>query len=305
MEANEIRNRIAKAEEAISKKQNLIEKRFAQAEKKVKELNGLGLFEMAYQKDVGFLKEQGRNAYNFYHESWKGKSDEEFYAKGPEWKDFYYGVCKLQELADSIRDACKAVEEKKALIAKYEAQLAKEEARLDAINSYPQVFLDFMDEVVEMWDAWDAMRKASVIEARQDVGRIEVEMDKVRLGNPLARSRDIPEWVELEEARKEIRSRYSESEWYDLPYKNEEQIHASNVKDAQILVQNLFVRVSDIVGDVEDASDLHIARGNEGHAVINGLVKGQGKVAKVQSVGAGGWNIQRFHIRTLVNEVRA
>ena len=39
--------------------------------------------------------------------------------------------------------------------------------------------------------------------------------------------------------------------------------------------------------------------------LIGNIVKGNRGIAKVQSICAGGWDIQRSHVRTLVHKVTA
>jgi hypothetical protein len=83
---------------------------------------------------------------------------------------------------------------------------------------------------------------------------------------------------------------------------SEEEIHKSNTTTADALIRNLWTRVKDICTDVT-AIDLHLENGNEWEGiVINGTVKGSTGIATVRSIYAGGYNIQKLHIRTLVQE---
>lgn len=54
-----------------------------------------------------------------------------------------------------------------------------------------------------------------------------------------------------------------------------------------------------IVGQITDASSLSI--GSKGD--LNGYIIGTNGVASVKTIGAGGYNIQCFHFRTLINRV--
>lgn len=55
------------------------------------------------------------------------------------------------------------------------------------------------------------------------------------------------------------------------------------------------------VGKVVDAGGLHVGDNGE----LNGYVKGEtGKKVKITTIGAGGYNIQCFHFRVLVKEVK-
>lgn len=62
---------------------------------------------------------------------------------------------------------------------------------------------------------------------------------------------------------------------------------------------DLISRISSVVGEIQDASDLTIS----GHGDLNGVVIGNAGQAKVETISAGGWNIQCFHYRTLVTKL--
>ena len=70
-------------------------------------------------------------------------------------------------------------------------------------------------------------------------------------------------------------------------------------KDAKIKYDTLVGKIQDIVGTITDASGLYIANNGQ----INGIIKGDSGSARVETVDAGGYNIQRFHYRTLVHPV--
>lgn len=68
-------------------------------------------------------------------------------------------------------------------------------------------------------------------------------------------------------------------------------------KKAKLL--DLVYRLNNEVGKTLDATDLRI--GAEGN--LNGIVIGETGKVKVETVGAGGWNIQCFHYRTLMHKL--
>ena len=69
-------------------------------------------------------------------------------------------------------------------------------------------------------------------------------------------------------------------------------------KRAKLL--DLIGRIMSTVGTITDASALYI--GPEGD--INGYIVGTEGKAKIQTIGAGGYNIQCFHFRTLIHEYK-
>lgn len=62
----------------------------------------------------------------------------------------------------------------------------------------------------------------------------------------------------------------------------------------------IIERTNAIVGTITDANHLEI--GEKGD--LNGYIIGTKGTAKVQTIGAGGYNIQCFHFRTLINEMK-
>lgn len=62
----------------------------------------------------------------------------------------------------------------------------------------------------------------------------------------------------------------------------------------------IIERTNAIVGEITDASNLSIgAKGD-----LNGYIIGTRGRAKVQTIGAGGYNIQCYHFRTLINKMK-
>lgn len=86
----------------------------------------------------------------------------------------------------------------------------------------------------------------------------------------------------------EIRDGKKREAWLD-GFLNEE-------KKAKLL--HLVARISDITGPITDARGLYIYAGD-----LNGVVLGEKGAAKVNTIGAGGYNIQCYHYRMLVHDV--
>lgn len=62
----------------------------------------------------------------------------------------------------------------------------------------------------------------------------------------------------------------------------------------------IIERTNKIVGQITDTADLRIGMNGE----LNGFILGTRGKAKVETIGAGGYNIQIFHYRVLVKEVK-
>ncbi len=70
--------------------------------------------------------------------------------------------------------------------------------------------------------------------------------------------------------------------------------------DADLKYDFIIERTNAIVGTITDATGLYIS--NNGN--LNGLIIGDRGTAKVETIGAGGYNIQCFHFRTLIHEYK-
>lgn len=245
MKIETLRDRIAKAEIKIEKKQGTIVKRNAQIEKKVALLKAEGIADPL-------------NADPWDHRT----------------TDAYWTLCDIRDYLESIERLEKEIEETKQTLAKYEAQLkgeiAKEEILLKEI---PEIFNSLRDELVAEWDRWDIERRERLKKAYHKYGYTEF----FKRGNTRAD--------------------------YEFMYKTEAQIHDANVQDAKILILDLYYRVKDITGEVTDWTGLYPTAGTHGFTVLNGLVIGKEGRAKVESIYAGGYNIQRLHIRVLVHSI--
>jgi len=85
-------------------------------------------------------------------------------------------------------------------------------------------------------------------------------------------------------------------------YRNnwESELEKEIEKDKNDKRQLLIIRVKKITGKILDASFLHIGLNGE----INGYIIGELGKAKVETISAGGYNIQCWHFRVLVKEIK-
>lgn len=77
---------------------------------------------------------------------------------------------------------------------------------------------------------------------------------------------------------------------------------AKTIKDEkERKYKDLVNRVAEVVGSIQDASNLSI--GNQS-GELNGIIKGSNGTCKIETISAGGYNIQCFHYKVLVNKLR-
>lgn len=176
----------------------------------------------------------------------------------------------IASLKDDIERLHREIAEAQASLEKYEKQLTGEmEKESLLIYEIPETMKRMQTELVEKWDAWDIERREYIKEC--------------------VRTKSYDEY------RKEL----SPHELYTLYYQTDEQIHKSNLEDAKAAIISLYYRVRAITGEVTDWSGLCCSE-----VALNGYIIGKEGRAVVETILAGGYNIQRLHCRTLVHEVR-
>lgn len=70
-------------------------------------------------------------------------------------------------------------------------------------------------------------------------------------------------------------------------------------EEKQALLADLIYRITAVVGNIVDCSGLHIGR----TGMIEGVIIGNTGKARIETISAGGYNIQRFHFRTLIHKL--
>lgn len=80
---------------------------------------------------------------------------------------------------------------------------------------------------------------------------------------------------------------------------DEAELEKQLTKDITNKYFKLIDEVTAIVGEITDATNLSIRVGE-----LNGIIIGTKGKAKIETIGAGGYNIQCFHYRTLIKEVK-
>lgn len=183
--------------------------------------------------------------------------------KNGAWFDLLRAKDDLAETKSKIERCEKRLAEKKA-----EYDKVKEEEAEDFvdINEIPKALLEAKDYLVETWVAWDIAERDRIKKLRAELSYKEFR-DKVK---------------------------YS----HEMEYtKSDEEFRKQEEKEAEIWLLDLYRRVRDITGTVTDASGIRW-----GGKCLDGIIKGEKGTAVVETIVAGGWNIQRLHLRTLVKE---
>ena len=179
----------------------------------------------------------------------------------------------IEHYTDDISRLEREIAETTLTLDNYRKQLTGLMERVSVlITDMPDVLRKLQEELVMRWDKWDMERR-----------------DKI-----------IADYRELD--YKEFSRQYTHA---DVVFKgkSDEQIHDDNVQAAEDLIIDLIYRVRKITGEITDWSNIRATAGTGGFTVLNGTVIGKEGIACVGSITAGGYNIQRLHIRVLVHSV--
>ena len=182
----------------------------------------------------------------------------------------YWIQCDIEHAEEDIdatrEKIAKAAQALEAAEAAKEAKAAKEAA-------LPEQLREYRDKLASEWNACDLNQRRTMLEQGESYYRIN---GKVNSG--LYHS------------------------YIELTSMSEADIRKRNHEYATAAVENLVARVERAVGAPQGFSRLYVTKGNwmEGGSAINGYVSGDRGTVEVRSILAGGYNIQRLHVRVLL-----
>lgn len=181
----------------------------------------------------------------------------------------FWTICDYKYKLEDIKNATEKLEDKIRILNNWKERLEAAEAKEQKfITEVPEAMKEMMNELVLRWDQYDLEEKAFLKRKCDELGYTE------------------------------FTKKYGYRKYQFMRYETEESIHKANVKNAEAYVIDLYNRVHLITGEVTDWSGIYCAG-----VALNGYVKGQLGAVKIETILAGGYNIQRLHCRTLVHEV--
>lgn len=225
--------------------------------------------------------------------------------------DYYWEACDVCSKLDDIKGAKKKLAEAERVLGNWIEKLDAEMEKEDFINNdVPQVIKDFLEAWKVMAYEWHVKRFNDYQVFKQRLDEEEKEA-KAELGIEKHRFPTRAQEKVLKEKEldwKSIQARKANFAggtilYMDSIYKEEERLawlDKTLEADKKAKTIDLINRINHVVGAITDASNLKVS--NAGN--LNGVITGTKGKAKVETVGAGGWNIQCFHYRTLVHEVK-
>ncbi len=231
-----------------------------------------------------------------------------------------------------IESAVDKLEEAKQILANWQAKLDERIAADDYLEANaPEILKDFLENWKQHAIVYYREKRIHFIEYRKELKAQEraARLEALQTLPSLERYREIYKGRELTDSdlanlwpRKDVDAFLSErgleyrqiqkklNEFGDqitfrlLEIRDDQEREAwlekamEEEKRAKLI--DLIGRIMGTVGTITDAAALHI--GPEGD--INGYIVGTEGKAKIQTIGAGGYNIQCFHFRTLIHEMK-
>ena len=195
--------------------------------------------------------------------------------------DDYDQRCLGEEIRRLEREKAYVLKTIEELLPKLEEEKKKEEAYQKAVS----VLKPFMDDVLAQWNSFDRNKREEV---KKESYRLHEEFEEKE------RKGEIRKFSWYNQYRNMMRDRFG-AKWEWLRGATDDEIDADNRKAIKRVVTELILRTEEKAGNVKDYTCLHV-----GPNGIEGYIEGDKGTVEVRSILAGGWNIQRLHVRVLV-----
>lgn len=311
MTIQELTNRMNAAEEKMNKCLVTIERHKAQKQKKIDKWNKLG---------VGEFSTLTRNEVRDMYEQHIISNED------------YWLFSDIESKDNDIKGATQKYEDAKQTFKNWQKRLGAEEAKQQLIeDTIPQVIKDFLqnwkdetyDFFIEMKNNFYKDREELKEKSNKAIYKYLVSHPEryntffkyyaeeaenynpnynysyhINMGSDyrkIKHSTFIDVWEE------EFKNKYSDPMF--VMYKNrqfdDEWLDKTLTQEMNNKLVDLMARVTKVTGTITDVDSLRIRNGE-----LNGVIDGERGTANVTTIGAGGWNIQRAHWRTLVHPIK-
>lgn len=209
---------------------------------------------------------------------------------------------------DDIKWTTRDLEQAKASLSEYETALERENEKAGSRNI--QVIIDFLNDwKIKVFNYYkDSYPKYKEAEAEYfkashaHTDWFNNQSWKLRREDPEAwKIRNKEEDKKYEDAKK----KFNENWRWIMPYVikggiDEEKLMKELNAEADEKYDDIINRTNELIGQITDASNLSVGAKGE----LNGIVYGTRGAVRIETIGAGGYNIQRFHFRTLIHKMK-
>ena len=185
-----------------------------------------------------------------------------------------------QKMQWAIEDTEYALAENRNKIPEREKNIKYWQEKLEKVNAENKKIMQMPEQLKELYE----QVKAELIKSNKEF------RDAVR--------KDYRRYANKEMTWEEMEKKYNRTNWYEIKEQTDEEIVKEATKDAKTYILDLVSRVENKVGQITNW-ELYI---NGNH--LNGTVTGTKAKAKVETIIAGGYNIQCLHNIVLVNRIK-
>lgn len=304
MKIETIKARLQKAEEKAIKINGTLERHNKQLEKKAKVLTNKGI-------DLNTLDK-------FQHCK----------------TEAYWDICEYESKQDDIKSNVKKLNEVNKTISDLNELLIIEENKLKEINS---ISTEILNEFLENWkqkcleyytnlaNEFIALKNKEYEITKEELEKVEYEKYDYKQNVKIMIKEYTAEQIEnilntecseydKRKAKNKIKNNhiriFNTSHFASdmfiitkiLDYDIIDIAELNKILDNDVIVKKeMFIsRIKEVVGNIENLNGLIIGINGE----INGIAEGEKGKAKVETIGAGGYNIQCYHFRVLVNKIK-
>ncbi|QST02771.1 hypothetical protein IMZ31_19670 (plasmid) [Pontibacillus sp. ALD_SL1] len=284
-----LKERVAKAEEKVEKKKRTIERHKKQLCKKQEKLIRKGI-------DLERLEDYK------WDENGAGS--------------IHYGdICDVERKASDIKGAERKLSEAMNILKNWQEKLQKEESQETFVSQQaPEVIVTFLAQWKELAHKWHINRYENYQEYKKQLDEEAEEAERqynkengISYGNWHNHKRETYlkelglDWRTVK--RKKAHFAGGTVQKMDQFYSEKERLkYLEGVleEERRAKLLDLIHRIQHVTGTILDASELSISEAGN----LNGIIIGEKAKAKVETIGAGGYNIQVFHFRTLVHNIK-
>lgn len=168
---------------------------------------------------------------------------------------------------DDIKEATKKLEEAEQVAKNWKEKLDKQiDFERKLATEIPEAFIQARNELIEKWVKNDIESRELMLENKKNLDY------------------------------KEFRKLYKYTAERSLLHSDEE-FRKIEEREADYWILDLYNRVKAITGEITDCNNLRW-----GGKCLNGYIVGKSGKARVYTIGAGGYNIQRYHLRVLIEK---
>lgn len=192
-------------------------------------------------------------------------------------EEAYWTICEYDDKISDMEGAKKKLAEAEKVRDNWQAKLDRQlELESKIQNEIPEVFKQVKNDLVNEWVLYD-------IAEREKMKDLKAQYRE-----------KYTNWREFNTNWRKLYTYTRE----DSLNKTDEEFRKIAEKDAEAWLLDLYNRVFAITGKITDCSGV-----TWGGKCLDGIVIGENGTAVVNTIEAGGYNIQRLHLRTLVKEV--